>query len=185
MATAEKLMTPDEFLEWESAQPERYEYVAGTISAMAGMSDEHNQLSTNLVVAFARRLKPPCGVRVEGLKVQLGAAFVYPDALILCQEPIFYNFRTDTIVNPTVIFEIISDSTEAFDRGEKFRRYRQLKGLETIVFVAQNEVLVECWTRVGDAWQVREYESREDTLIVAPVDVRVSLAELYDGITLR
>ncbi len=175
-------MTPGEFLEWESAQPERYEYVAGTISAMAGMSYEHNRLSTNLIIAFGKCLKSPCEIRVEGLKVQLGAAFVYPDALILCQEPIFYNFRTDTITKPTVIFEILSDSTEAFDRGEKFRRYRQLEGLEAIVFVSQKAVLVECWTRAGDAWQVREHESREDTLVVAPVEARVPLAELYDSL---
>lgn len=182
MAVAEKLMSPAEFLDWEAEQPEKHEYVAGSIYAMAGMSDEHNQLSTNVITLIAPQLKRPCRVRVEGLKVQLGAAFVYPDALILCEEPIFYNFRTDTITNPTVVFEILSDSTEAFDRGEKFRRYRNLDGLQAVVFIGQNAPLVECWTRVDDAWKAREWESLDDIAEFAPVNVQIPLRDLYDGV---
>jgi Uma2 family endonuclease len=182
MATAEKLLSVEEFLAWEKAQPERYEYVAGSIYAMAGMSDEHNQLSTNLVTACATALKPPCRVRTEGLKVQIGASFFYPDALILCSPPLFCNTRRDTILNPTVVFEILSESTEAFDRGEKFRRYRSLPGLKAIVFVSQDRVLVECWSRKDDAWQVQEWESLTDSLPIPPLDIEISLAALYDGL---
>ena len=182
MATAEKLLSIEEFLAWEKAQTERYEYVAGSIYAMAGMSDEHNQLSTNLVTACAAALKPPCRVRTEGLKVQIGATFLYPDALILCTPPLFYNTRRDTILNPTVIFEILSESTEAFDRGEKFRRYRSLSGLKAIVFVSQDRVLVECWSRKEDAWQVQEWESLTDSLHIGLLSLEIPLAKIYDGL---
>jgi Uma2 family endonuclease len=182
MAAAEKLMSPTEFLDWEATQSEKHEYVAGSIYAMAGMSDEHNQLATNIITALAPQLKRPCRVRVEGLKVQLGAAFVYPDALILCGEPIFYNFRTDTITNPTVVFEILSDSTEAFDRGEKFRRYRNLESLKAVVFIGQNAPLLECWTRVGDAWKATEWESLDDTAEIPPVGARLPLRALYEDV---
>ncbi|MBB6051934.1 Uma2 family endonuclease [Armatimonas rosea] len=182
MATAEKLRSVEEFLAWEKVQPERYEYVAGSIYAMAGMSDEHNQLATNLVTACATALKPPCRVRTEGLKVQIGASFFYPDALILCSPPLFYNTRRDTILNPTVVFEILSESTEAFDRGEKFRRYRSLPGLKAIVFVSQNRILVECWSRKDDAWQVDDGETLVGSLYIPPLDIEISLAALYDGL---
>ncbi|MGC4047915.1 MAG: Uma2 family endonuclease [Armatimonas sp.] len=182
MAAAEKLMTPAEFLDWETDQPEKHEYVAGSIYAMAGGTYEHALLATRVVQFMGNQLKSPCHALSEGLKVQLGAAFVYPDALVLCDEPIFYNFRTDTITNPTVIFEILSDSTEAFDRGEKFRRYRNLEGLKAVVFIGQNSPLVECWTRVGDAWRAREWESLDDVAELAPIDVRIALRDLYDGL---
>jgi Uma2 family endonuclease len=182
MAAAERLMTPGEFLEWEAAQPEKHEYVAGGIYAMAGMSYEHAVLGSRLVTMSASQLKPPCQALGEGLKVQLRAAFVYPDALILCGEPTFYNFRTDTITNPTVVFEILSDSTEAFDRGEKFRRYRNLDGLAAVVFISQNSPLVEVWTRVGDAWKAREWESLDGIAEIPAIGVQFSLAALYDGL---
>lgn len=182
MATAERLQTMEEFLGWEETQSGRYEYVAGFVYAMAGMSDEHNLLATNLVTACASVLKPPCRVRTEGLKVQIGAGFLYPDALILCSPPLFFNTRRDTILNPTVIFEVLSESTEAFDRGEKFRRYRGLASLQAIVFVSQDRVLVECWSRKGDAWQAQEWESLTESLYLPPLDLTIPLTALYDGL---
>ena len=182
MATAEKLLRPEEFLDWEATQSERYEYVAGSVYAMAGMSDEHNQLSTNLVTACAAHLAPPCRVRAEGLKVQIGATFLYPDALILCSSPLFFNVRRDTILNPTVIFEVLSESTEAFDRGEKFRRYRSLASLKAIVFVAQDRVLIECWSRKDDAWQAQEWENWSESLEIEALSLRIPLTEIYDGL---
>ena len=182
MATAEKLLSIEEFLAWEKAQAQRYEYVAGSIYAMAGMSDEHNQLSTNLVTACAAHLAPPCRVRTEGLKVQIGATFLYPDAMILCSPPLFYNTRRDTILNPTVVFEILSESTEAFDRGEKFRRYRSLASLKAIVFVSQDRVLVECWSRKDDAWQAQEWETISEIMEIEALGLHVPLAQIYEGL---
>lgn len=180
MATAEKLLSIEEFLAWEKAQPERYEYVAGSIYAMAGMSDEHNQLSTNLITACAAHLTPPCRVRAEGLKVQIGATFLYPDAMILCSPPLFFNARRDTILNPTVIFEVLSESTEAFDRGEKFRRYRNLASLKAIVFVSQDRILLECWSRKDDAWQVQEWEHMSEIMEIEALGLQVPLAQIYE-----
>ena len=182
MAAAEKLVSPEAFLDWEATQTERHEYYVGSIYAMAGMSYAHSIRATNLVQVFGRALRPPCRMHTEGLKVQLGAAFVYPDALILCGSPTFYGSRTETITNPTVIFEILSESTEAFDRGEKFRRYRSLEGLQAVVFVSQNQPLVEVWTRAGESWNVREYETLDAILTLTDPDVAVPLSELYDGI---
>lgn len=182
MATAKKLLSAEEFLAWEKAQTERYEYVAGSIYAMAGMSDEHNQLSTNLVTACAAHLTSPCRVRAEGLKVQIRATFLYPDAMILCSPPLFFNARRDTILNPTVIFEALSESTEAFDRGEKFRRYRSLPGLKAIIFVSQDRVLVECWSRKEDAWQVQEWETLSEIMEIEALGLQVPLAQIYEGL---
>lgn len=179
MAAAEKLLSPSEFLEWEANQSERFEYVAGSIYAMAGMSDEHNILATNIITSLATALTPPCRVRAEGLKVQVGATFLYPDALILCDTPLFYEASRDTILNPTVVFEVLSHSTEAFDRGAIFRRYRSLASLKAIVFLSQDRVLVECWSRIGDAWQAREWELLTDSLEIPPLSVVVPLAALY------
>lgn len=103
-------------------------------------------------------------------------------ATILCSPPRFYSARRDTILNPTVIFEVLSESTEAFDRGEKFRRYRGLSSLQAIVFIAQDRVLAECWSRKDDAWQAHEWESLTENLSLPSLDINIPLAALYDGL---
>ena len=109
--------------------------------------------------------------------------FYYPDVLVICETPRFFPQRTDIIVNPKVIVEVLSDSTENYDRGQKFRRYRSIPELCQYVLVSQNEALVEVYTRDDQGfWILREYDGLESIAILDSVNAQLPLQDLYDGV---
>jgi Uma2 family endonuclease len=151
-------MTPEEYLAFERAVPEKHEYFQGGVFAMAGASYEHNLIVANLIRELGNALRDrPCRVFPSDMKAKLGDSYGYSDVLVLCGRPRFVDDKRDVLTNPTVVIEVLSDSTESFDRGAKFERYRALKSVTDYVLVSSSHVLVEHFARqAGGAWLLRE-----------------------------
>lgn len=175
-------VTPEEYLAAERKATEKHEYDAGWVTAMAGVSRQHNLISVNLLSAFHFRLKDrPCEVYGGDMRLEVEASglYTYPDVTIACEGPRFGDQEFDTLLNPQVIVEILSPSTESHDRGRKFAHYRRLESLREYVLVSQDRVLVERFTRQGDEWVLTEFGRDDDVLRLASVGVEVPLREIY------
>ncbi len=137
-AAGRRTWTPAEYLAWERAAPDKHEFLGGEIFAMAGASFAHNKIVGNIVGELRDALRDrPCDVTPSDLRVKIPAVglYTYPDAVVVCGEPQFEDDKLDTLLNPTVIVEVLSDSTEAYDRGKKFRYYRTIPSLRDYVLV--------------------------------------------------
>ena len=137
-------LTPQEYLARERRATEKSEYYRGEIFAMAGASFEHSLIKDNLARESGNQLKDkPCRVITSDLRIKVNATglYTYPDAVIVCDEPKFEDAQVDTLLNPRVIVEVLSDSTEKYDRGGKFAHYRQIPSLQEYVLVAQDRAL--------------------------------------------
>lgn len=190
---AEKLdtrVTIAEYLRREETSEVRHEYHDGEVLEMSGGTVEHGRLTRNLVVALVARFKPPCEVFDSNMRVAVSRArrFVYPDASILCAPPQFHldDPKRTTLINPRVIFEVLSDSTERYDRGEKFEKYRQIESLEEYILLSQNKPAVEGFLRQSDgSWNLLAWQGVEAIAKLRCVEVGLPLAELYAGVEMR
>lgn len=148
--------SPEEYLAIERQSEERHEYLDGEIVAMSGGTREHSLLASHLIRELGiALLDRPCEVHGSDLRISLetGRRYTYADVVVLCGEPAFDNGERDTLLNPQVIFEVLSDSTENYDRGEKFEHYRALKSLTDYLLVSQKRIRVEHYQRQqGDRW---------------------------------
>jgi Uma2 family endonuclease len=180
---AKKFYTPLEYLKREEAAEFKSEYDQGVIIPMAGASFPHNRIATNVVVALQVALKrKPCQAFGSDLRVQVREkAFVYPDALVICGEPEFAKGRNDTITNPTVIVEVLSPSTRAYDRGRKFELYRTLPSLQAYVIVDSEQPYVDYFQKRPDGtWELTEHRQLSDKLKLSVLHVMIPLADIYD-----
>lgn len=181
------LFTPEEYLSLERSSEIRHEYLDGFVYAMAGESPEHSTLCFNLIVVVGSQLRDKaCRGFSPNMKMRTDprGLFAYPDLMVVCGEPIFHDERCDILTNPTVIFEVLSPSTEAYDRGEKFLRYRtQIATLQDYVLVAQDEPRVEHFSRQSDGTLLRsEVNGLTGVLSLPSIDCRIRLQEVYDRI---
>ncbi len=178
--------TPAEYLSLERKADFKSEYFDGFITAMAGASPEHNLIAVNLTGEIRSQLKNrPCRVFMSDMRVLVNRTglYTYPDVVAVCGEPLFQDDKRDTLVNPTMIVEVLSPSTESYDRGAKFAHYRRLETLHEYVLVAQDEMRVERYTRRGDDWLLTEFTKPGDSLRLASIDFAVPLSEIYAKIT--
>jgi Uma2 family endonuclease len=174
--------TPEQYLALERKAAVKSEYLGGHIVAMAGTSRAHNLIAGNLNSQISTQLRErPCESYVSGMRVTVPPTglYTYPDVVAVCGEPRFLDSELDTLLNPTVIIEVLSPSTEAYDRGLKFAHYRRLASLREYVLVAQDRVLVERYTRQGEEWLLTEWGGIEDVLQLASIDCAVALHEIY------
>lgn len=151
------LLTEEEYLAIERRAEFRSEFHEGEMFAMAGASRRHNRIVTNLVTTLDNQLRErPCNVYSSDMRVKIPdtGLFTYPDLVVTCGEEAFADSEQDTLLNPLVIFEVLSDSTEAYDRGKKFEHYQSIGSLATYVLVAQDARRVEQYVRQEDgrAW---------------------------------
>jgi Uma2 family endonuclease len=180
-------------LEWESE--ERHEYLDGHVHAMAGESPEHSDICANLAGILHPQLRgTPCRVWSKDTKVRSGpeprscqatkGLFSYPDLVVVCGAPQFHDAYRDVLLNPTVIIEVLSPSTEAFDRGEKFWRYRTwLPALTNYLLVSQALPLIEHYLRqANDTWNLSTVSTMEGSVYLATIDCTLRLREVYDRI---
>lgn len=176
-------MTVEEYLEFERASEEKHEYYGGELVAMAGARNNHVRIVMSLSIALGRRLEgTPCEPRGNDQRVGLatGETFVYPDLTINCGEPTFREGEFDTLTNPKVVFEVLSESTEHRDRGIKARIYWSIPSVEAYVLVSQTEPRVELFTRIGPGeYRLREFVGLEATLPLESVGIEVPLGEIY------
>ncbi|HLK55493.1 MAG TPA: Uma2 family endonuclease [Chthonomonadaceae bacterium] len=175
-------VTVQEYLERERTSDSRHEYVDGEILAMAGETPEHNRIAGNIYRKLGNAFEErPCETFIENIRVWVTPTqYRYPDVVALCGEAQFDNERPPSLLNPSVIIEVLSPSTERFDRDEKFVEYRQLETVTDYVLVAQDEILVVHYTRVSpNQWTVIVYTSLTDTLTFTTLEVSLGLADIY------
>jgi Uma2 family endonuclease len=185
--------TVEEYLAFERASDERHEYLDGVIYAMAGESLDHGRICMNLAATLVPQLRgSDCEAFSKDTKVCCGpyrahtreGLYAYPDLVVVCGSMQFHSQAQDVLVNPTVIVEVLSPSTEAFDRGEKFRRYRAwLPTLTDYVLVAQDRPVIDYYHREDDTlWMLRTLEGMEARLHLEGIGCTVPLADVYERI---
>lgn len=177
----------EEWLEGERASLEgRSEYVGGEVFAMTGASAEHNAIVSNLNRELSTQFKGrPCQVYVNDMKVLIRTANAgkYPDLVAFCGEPELLDGRRDVLLNPSLIVEVLSESTEAYDRGAKFALYRQIPSLKEYLLVSQVQVLVELYSRGEDGrWVLSDYRSPTDRVPLPSLGCTLDLSEVYDKV---
>jgi Uma2 family endonuclease len=185
----------EEYLALERESEERHEYLDGYVYAMAGESPEHSDICVNLAGILYLQLRgTPCRVWSKDTKVRSGpeprscramkGLFSYPDLVVVCGVPQFHDAYRDVLLNPTVIIEVLSPSTEAFDRGEKFWRYRTwLPTLSNYLFVSQALPLLEHYVRqANDTWNLSTASTLAERVYLATIACTLRLSEIYDRI---
>ncbi len=186
MEAAEQKLSPAAYFELEAEAETKHEYHRGEIFDMTGASARHNLIASNLITLLNNALgETDCFVFPGDIKVEVepGEHYTYPDVSIVCGEVAFAAGRDDVIANPVVIVEVLSRSTEDYDRGSKFKAYRKLASLRDYLLVDQYSVSVEHFsTDGGGTWHLAEYEDRSDRLTIRSVAVELSLAEIYHRI---
>jgi Uma2 family endonuclease len=198
MATPQRklVFTEAEYLAFERKAEGRHEYIDGQIRALASESMGHARICMNLARELGIQLKGRhCEPFSKDMKVRSGPAqttkakwppkgfFSYPDTVIVC-GPVCHDEFQDVVINPKVILEVLSESTETFDRGEKFKRYRKHKDtLTDYILIAQDKPYIEHFTRQPENnWLLQQVEGLEASLLIASIDCHLSLAELYDRV---
>jgi Uma2 family endonuclease len=169
------------YLAAERTRDAKHELWSGEVFAMAGASYAHNQIVTNLAGELRARLRDrPCDVLPSDLKVFVPtrSGFVYPDASVVCEPPLFHDDQRDVLINPTLIVEVLSENTERFDRGEKFTGYRSIASVRQILLVSQHERHVEVFTRTGMQWILDDVTDRGIARLEA-VGCELPLDEIY------
>jgi len=151
-------MSEQEYLAFERVSAERHEYAHGEVFAMAGGTRAHSLIAGNIQRELGLALLDrPCEVHGPDLRIKIVARgrYTYADVLVVCGRPIFEDEQRDSLLNPRVIVEVLSDSTERYDRGEKFTQYRSIPSLRDYVLVSQHERLIECFRRQDEEWLFR------------------------------
>jgi Uma2 family endonuclease len=174
--------TPEEYLALEEQAEFRSEYENGEIVQMAGGSLNHLQIISNVSRFLGNKMPADCRSLPNEMKIRVEAIgkFYYPDVTILCGKPSFYRKRNDTITNPILIVEVLSDSTEAKYRGEKFFAYQTLESLREYVLISQNRAAVEQFTRQSDgSWKYLATIGLESFVKLESIDVELTLEEIY------
>lgn len=180
-------LTALDYLAFERAAEGRHEWLNGQVYAMGGASPEHSLIVTNLARELSVALKQrPCRVHTTDLRVKVDETglYTYPDVVIVCGEPRYDDAQRDTLVNPLVLIEVLSASTEAYDRGAKFEHYRRLESLAAYLLVAQDRPHLDLFRRLPDGtWQLTEASGLERSLEIPALEIHLSLAEVYEKVT--
>lgn len=185
-AALKQTLTPEEYLEFEAHSEEKHEYFQGEVFTMLGVSIGHSRLQMNLGGMLYTRLRGrPCQPHHSDLKVHVEAVglFTYPDLTVVCGEPKFLG--NYAILNPTLLVEVLSPSSEAYDRGDKFAMYRQIPSLKQYMLISQERAQVEVFTRQADgSWTFYAYTGTDAIVPLTSIDCELPCAELYEGVTL-
>ena len=183
VALPKRRMSVDDYLAFERQADTRHEYFDGEVFAMGGASWKHGLLVGNAFAALHAQLRDrDCFVQTSDLRVRIPATdlFTYPDVAVVCGEPRFDDAELDTLLNPTLIIEVLSKSTEDYDRGRKFAHYRTVDSLAQYGLLAQDSVHAEVFTRQARGrWELRETDSIDDTLDLASIGCELALQEIY------
>jgi Uma2 family endonuclease len=178
--------TPEEYLALERQAEYKSEYFNGEIFAMTGASRRHNLVAGNVLASLHTQLRNrPCEIYPSDMRVKVSPTglFTYPDVVIVCGEPIFDDKQRDTLLNPTVLVEVLSKSTASYDRGEKFEHYRKLDSLAEYLVIAQNKYHVEHYIRQPDnRWLLSETDDIQKTIHLSSIECDLALADIYDKV---
>src|SRR6267142_2137019 len=180
--------TPEEYLAFERKAENRNEYVNGEIFAVAGASRKHNLIVWNVSGELKQHLKgKSCEAYLSEMRVKAPAArsYVYPDIVVVCSEPQFEDSNFDTLLNPTMVVEVLSKSTESYNRLAKSAYYRTIDSLVEYLLVSQEEYRVEHYVKQADArWLLSDVRSLESVIELKSIDCSLALRDLYDRISI-
>jgi Uma2 family endonuclease len=180
------VFTPEEYLALERLSEIRHEFLDGTVYAMAGESPTHSAICFNLAGALHPQLRgTSCRGFSPNMKVRAGEAglYAYPDLAVACGETFFHDRHGDVLLNPVVVFEVLSRSTQTYDRGEKFERYKSIETLRDYVLVSQDRALLEHFScRPDGTWAHAEMEGTDAALTLDSINCRLALADVYDRV---
>ena len=185
---ARTYLTPEEYIAAERKATFKNEYLSGEIVAMSGASNEHNLITVNtLNVLYNQLADRGCRVYASDMRVGInaGVSYFYPDIAVTCDKPRFEDDVFDTLINPQVIIEVLSDSTAGYDRGEKFIRYRQLESLQEYILISQDQVQVDHYLRQSKQWVLTEFSALEDVLPLVSIGAELPLHQVYRFIELE
>ena len=185
---ARTYLTPEEYITAERKATLKSEYLSGEIVAMSGASNEHNLITVNtLNVLYNQLADRGCRVYASDMRVGIGAgvSYFYPDVSVVCEAPRFEDDALDILTNPQVIIEVLSTSTENYDRGEKFDRYQQLESLQEYILISQDQILVEHYIRQGKAWVPSEFSTLKDVLRLVSIGAELPLRQIYRFVELE
>jgi len=181
-------LTPEQYLAIERAAEYKSEYYGGEMFAMSGARESHNLITVNLITELRRQLRQrACRLYTSDMRVRVSASglYTYPDAAALCGEPQFLDDTRDTLLNPNLIAQVLSPSTEAYDRGRKFEHYRTIESLREYLLISTERVSAELFVRQADGrWLLSAATNMEDVLDLQSVGCRVALVDLYEDVDL-
>jgi Uma2 family endonuclease len=187
-AQPKPFLTPEEYLEIEREAETRSEYLDGEMFAMTGGSYFHNVILGNLVGELRQKLKGRSGTvcpNDQRVRVPETGLYTYPDIVVICGDPVFEDEGVDTLLNPLLIVEVLSPTTEAYDRGKKFEGYRTIPTLAEYVLVSQHKPLIEQYLRQdGQHWLLTATSGRERSVSLSSIRCELELAEIYDKVAL-
>jgi len=182
-------LTPEDYLAIERSTDFKSEYFDGEIFAMTGASEPHNLIVINTVRELSLQLKKrPCKLYANDMRVKVDPTglYTYPDLVVVCGKARLEDAHLDTLLNPTLIVEVLSDSTEAYDRGRKFEHYRKLESLAEYVLISQHWPHVESYLRQPDHhWLLTECSGLDGVLRLESIDCELALAEIFDKVELK
>jgi Uma2 family endonuclease len=179
-------LTPQEYLALERKSNHKSEYWGGEIFAMAGASERHNLVATNVIVTLGTQLRGRnCRVYPSDMRVRVPATglYTYPDVVVVCGKPQFEDNENDTLLNPTIIIEVLSKSTEGYDRGRKFQNYRSLDSLTEYILIAQDAYRIEQYVRQPDnQWLLSETQDPLGQVQLPTINCTLAVADVYDKV---
>lgn len=175
-------MSGEEYLAWEARQERKHELVRGVVKLMAGASVAHNVIAGNIFASLHQRLRgKPCRAFSSDLKVRTDAnSYRYPDVTVDCGTPNPQDLFAD---QPTILFEVLSPSTEWLDEADKLAEYQALASVSQIVVVSQRRAFARMWTRAGDGWATHDVEGMDAEIALPRLGFGLQLAEIYDGVS--
>ena len=177
-------LSPAEYLGLERKSEIRSEYLDGDMVAMSGGSREHNLIVTNFARELSTQLKGrPCEVYPSNMRVKVSVTglYTYPDVVVVCGEPQFEDANVDTLMNPTIVVEVLSDSTESYDRGAKFGHYRKVASLIEYLLVSQHECRIEQYVRQPEGqWLRSQATSARGQIELTSINCSLALSEIYE-----
>ncbi len=179
-------MSPEDYLKFERASDIKHEYLNGVIVAMSGAKRNHNKIAANLGGLLWQALKDrECEFYPSEMRVFIPdtGLYTYPDLVVVCDEPKFQDDVHDTLLNPLILIEILSDSTESYDRGKKFQFYRSIQSLREYVLVSQDQSHVEKYVKHGDGfWLLSEASGMDGAITLDSIECDIALVDVYDKV---
>ncbi|GIL15141.1 MAG: hypothetical protein BroJett039_03140 [Chloroflexota bacterium] len=182
MLKPDTYITPEEYLAQELTARDKHEYWRGEVYMMAGTTRRHNMIAGNTYLAFREKLaEQPCEIYVADvrLRIQKDNAYTYPDVMVVCGKTELDPRQQDMVMNPKIIVEVLSVSTQEYDRNEKFKMYRNIPSLEHYVMVEQAQPYIESYRREGRFWVLETLEGMDAALKLRALDLEIPLAEIY------
>ena len=186
MSEPNRRLSAEEYLALERRSEEKHEYLDGEMFAMGGASRRHNLIALQTAAALLSQLRGrSCEVYMGDMRIRVDATglYTYPDVVVVCGEPQLAASDLDTLLNPISIVEVLSPSTEGYDRGKKFAHYRTIESLAEVVFISQERVEVERFSRQPDGdWILHAANQLEDRLALSAIGCEISLATIYERV---